>query len=90
MGVFEQTVSTFLSSLKKYLEDESVTEVLVNGPDEVFIERAGLLEKTDANSDDEQALQAAVRNIAQFVGRRVDDENPVSTLDFPMEAGLLQ
>jgi pilus assembly protein CpaF len=83
MGVFEQTVSTFLSSLKKYLEDESVTEVLVNGPSEVFIERNGILEKTDARFHDEQALQAAVRNIAQFVGRKVDAEHPILDARLP-------
>jgi pilus assembly protein CpaF len=83
VGVFEQTVSTFLVSLQKYLEDDSVTEVLVNGPDEIFVERNGILEKTDAKFHDEQALQAAVRNIAQFVGRRVDAENPILDARLP-------
>jgi pilus assembly protein CpaF len=83
MGVFEDSVSTFLVSLKPYLDDDSVSEVLVNGPDEVFIERKGILEKTDAKFHDEQALQAAVRNIAQFVGRRIDDENPILDARLP-------
>jgi pilus assembly protein CpaF len=83
MGVFEDSVGTFLASLKAYLDDDSVSEVLVNGPDEIFIERRGLLEKTDARFHDEQALQAAVRNIAQFVGRRIDDENPILDARLP-------
>ncbi len=71
--------------IKAYLDDDSVSEVLVNGPNEIFIERHGLLERTDAKFKDEQALQAAVRNIAQFVGRRIDDENP--TLDARLPDG---
>ncbi len=85
MGVFEDAVDSFLAPVKKYLEDETVSEVLVNGPKEIFIERRGLLEKVQAEFHDEQALQAAVRNIAQFVGRRVDDENP--TLDARLPDG---
>ncbi len=77
MSVYEDSVASFLEPIKKYLDDDSVSEVLVNGPKEVFIERRGLLERVhDADFHDEQTLQAAVRNIAQFVGRRVDDENP--------------
>ena len=83
MGVFEDSVSTFLSPVKEYLADDAVTEVLVNGPNEVFVERKGLLEKTPAKFLDEQALQAAVRNIAQFVGRKIDDENPILDARLP-------
>jgi pilus assembly protein CpaF len=75
-SVFEDSVESFLAPVKKYLDDDSVSEVLVNGPKEIFIERRGLLERTDAEFHDEQSLQACVRNIAQFVGRRIDDENP--------------
>jgi pilus assembly protein CpaF len=83
VGVFEDSVGTFLSPVKDYLADEAVSEVLVNGPSEIFIERKGLLEKTEAKFMDEQALQAAVRNIAQFVGRRIDDENPILDARLP-------
>ncbi|MFZ9596548.1 MAG: CpaF family protein [Bdellovibrionia bacterium] len=83
MGVFEDSVGTFLSPIQQYLADDSVSEVLVNGPLEVFIERKGLLERTPAKFNDEQALQAAIRNIAQFVGRRIDDENPILDARLP-------
>ncbi len=83
MGIFEESVGTFLSPVLAYLADDSVSEVLINGPDEVFIERSGLLERTQAKFKDEQALQAAVRNIAQFVGRRIDDENPILDARLP-------
>ena len=84
MGVFEDSVATFLAPVKDYLADDSVSEVLVNGPNEIFIERRGLLERVPEVFKDEQALQAAIRNIAQFVGRRIDEEIPSSTPVFPM------
>jgi pilus assembly protein CpaF len=83
MGVFEDSVATFLSAVKEYLTDDTVSEVLVNGPHEVFVERRGLLERTPARFPDEQALQAAVRNIAQFVGKRIDDEHPILDARLP-------
>src|SRR4051794_25258598 len=83
MGVFEDSVGAFLSPVKAYLNDDSVSEVLVNGPNEVFIERHGLLERTPAKFNDEQALQAAIRNIAQFVGRRIDEKNPILDARLP-------
>ena len=79
MGVYNESVGVFLAPIQAFLEDDSVSEILINGPDEVFVERRGILERTDAKFHDEQALQAAVRNIAQFVSRRIDDDNP--TLD---------
>lgn len=83
MGVFEESLSAFLSPIRDYLADESISEVLVNGPHEIFVERKGLLEKTEAKFKDEQALQAAVRNIAQFVGRKIDDQNPILDARLP-------
>lgn len=85
MSVFEDSVATFLATVKAYLDDDTVSEVLVNGPSEIFIERRGKLEKVDAKFKDEQALQAAVRNIAQFVGRTIDKDNP--TLDARLPDG---
>ncbi|NDF15552.1 CpaF family protein [bacterium] len=56
---------------------------MINGPQEIFIERRGVIEKTDARFRDEQALVAAVRNIAQFVGRSIDEDNPVLDARLP-------
>jgi pilus assembly protein CpaF len=47
---------------------------MINGPDTIFIERGGKVFKTDAKFEDANSLMAAVRNIAQFVGRPIDDE----------------
>lgn len=82
-NVFSESVATFLAPVSGFIDDDSVTEIMINGPHEIFIERKGVIEKTPARFNDEQALQAAVRNIAQFVGRRVDDENPILDARLP-------
>lgn len=76
MGVFENSIATFLAPIKEYLADDTVSEVLINGPTEIWVERKGKLERVDVRFHDETALQAAIRNIAQSVGRKIDNENP--------------
>ena len=83
MGVFEDSVATFLAPIQEFLADPTVSEVLVNGPHRIFVERRGVLEPVPARFNDEQALQAAVRNIAQSVGRRVDAQHPALDARLP-------
>ncbi len=75
-NVFKETIQQNLGPVLRYLDDPTVTEVLINGPKEIFIERKGKLEKVSAEFPDEDALRAAVNSIAQSVGRRVTDEEP--------------
>jgi pilus assembly protein CpaF len=82
-SVFEDSIATFLSPIVGFLADDSVSEVMINGPEEIFVERRGLIERTDAKFRDEQSLVAAVRNIAQFVGRTIDGDNPVLDARLP-------
>ena len=83
MSLFVETIRNFLGPVLKYLDDESVSEILINGANEVFIEKKGVLESVPEKFTDEQALQAAVRNIAQYVGRRIDEENPILDARLP-------
>ncbi len=76
MSVFDTSVKVFLAPVWKYLVDDTVTEVMINGPKTVFIERRGLVEKTDSVFEDEAALMAAVRNISQYVGRPINEDRP--------------
>jgi pilus assembly protein CpaF len=59
------------------LDDPEVSEVMINGPDQIFIERKGRLELTAAYFDSGEALGAALRNVAQYVGKHVDALRPV-------------
>jgi len=81
--IFEKTIYHFLEPVGVYLRDPSVTEVMINGWDEVFIERKGRLERTEASFPSEEALMAAVRNLLQYVGKRVDPERPMMDARLP-------
>ena len=54
----------FLAPVKEYLADEKVSEILINGPSQIYIEREGKLEETDARFANEAQLKAAAVNIA--------------------------
>ena len=66
----------FLAPVREYLEDDSVSEVLINGPQQVYIERRGKLEEVPAKFVSEAALRAAAANIAKSVGRMLDEMHP--------------
>ncbi len=59
------------------LKEASVTDILVNGPDKIFVERNGVLELTDLSFRDEHHLLEVARRIAASVGRRIDETSPM-------------
>ncbi|MBM4018364.1 MAG: CpaF family protein [Planctomycetes bacterium] len=81
--IFEQTILHFLEPVGEFLRDPTVTEIMVNGPDEIFIERKGRLLLTEARFPSEPALLAAIRNILQYVGKRVSAEHPMMDARLP-------
>ena len=66
-----------LGPLEPYLEDDEVTDVLVNGPFDVYVERRGKLEKTPARFRDGEHLVGVAQRIAAAVGRRIDEASPM-------------
>lgn len=82
-SVFSASLAHFLAPIQPFLDDSSVTEVMVNGYREVYVERAGQLQLTDAAFESEHALESAVRNIAQFVSREVDAAHPILDARLP-------
>lgn len=82
-AIFEASTRYFLAPILPYLEDDSVTEIMVNGPYEVYIEREGKLEKTDARFPSDDALVSAINNVAQWVGREINEEHPVLDARLP-------
>lgn len=69
--IFNITTRRSLRPVIKWLDDPSISEILINGPQDIYIERNGLLEKTGASFDDEESLNTAARNIAQYVNKRI-------------------
>jgi len=76
-AIFSRTLRNFLAPIWPFLEDPTVVEVMVNGPREVYIEQRGQLVKTDATFADEETLVAAIRNLLQFVGKRLTPDQPM-------------
>jgi pilus assembly protein CpaF len=62
--------------LEPLLNDESVTEIMVNGPNHVFIERDGRLQRSDARFLDNGHLRRTIDKIVGQVGRRIDESQP--------------
>ena len=69
-------LTLFLAPVAAYLDDDAVSEVLINGPDSIYVERSGKLEKTAERFVSEPALKAAAVNIAKSVGRILDEMHP--------------
>lgn len=65
-----------LGPLEPLLQDDTVNDILVNGPKQVFVERAGKLELTDVAFRDDRHLLRIIDKIVSAVGRRVDESNP--------------
>ncbi len=76
MSVFADAIKQFLSPIGNLLEDESISEIMINGPNEIFVEQKGLVFRTENKFPDENSLISAMRSIAQSVGRVIDDDNP--------------
>ncbi len=69
--IYLETTRHFLGPVLPLLDDPSVSEILINGHETVFFERAGRLERSELAFASSDALMAAARNIAEFVGRNI-------------------
>ena len=65
-----------LGPLEPLLKDDTVNDILVNGPQQIFVERAGKLQLTSITFKDERHLLRIIDKIVSAVGRRVDESNP--------------
>jgi pilus assembly protein CpaF len=69
--------------IEPYLRDVDVTEIMVNGPDQIFVERAGRLFPVDGRFADEAHLRRTIDKIVGRVGRRVDESSPMVDARLP-------
>ncbi len=65
------------------LHDRSVSEIMVNGPDQVFIERRGVLTKAEVRFEDENQLLETIRRMVATTGRHIDGLNPMVDARLP-------
>lgn len=66
-----------LGPLEKLLNDEDITEVMVNGPEQIFFEKDGQLYKSRESFIDEEQLRLVIDRIVTPLGRRVDEQSPI-------------
>lgn len=74
-----------LDILQPYIEDESVSEIMVNGIDDIYIEASGSIEKLDIKFDSVQQLEELIRRLAAGVHREINELNPI--VDARLEDG---
>src|SRR5437667_8525244 len=65
-----------LGPLEEFLKDSDISDILVNGPGAVYVERRGRLSLTDAKFRDEEHLMKVIDRIVSTVGRRLDPDSP--------------
>ena len=85
----EQLVAAFgdeilgLGPLEPLLADPTVSDILVNAPDQIFVERGGVLEEVDARFRDQAHLLNTINRIVARVGRRIDEASPMVDARLP-------
>jgi pilus assembly protein CpaF len=72
-----EMILPFLKPIEHLILDESISEVMVNGPDQVFVEKGGFLEQVRGISLGEKSLMVAVKNIARRLGDDISEAKPI-------------
>lgn len=73
--IYDEAVG--LGPLERLIKDDDITEIMVNGPKHVYIERKGHLELTDLKFRDDRHLMEIIERIVSSVGRRCDEASPM-------------
>ncbi|MDR0868598.1 MAG: Flp pilus assembly complex ATPase component TadA [Planctomycetota bacterium] len=75
--VYDIGLRAFLAPIATLLDDASISEIIIIGPDRIYLERGGQLVLSDCRFASRHALAAAVNTIAQFCGKTITDEKPI-------------
>lgn len=70
--IYAETTRHFLQPILPLLDNPDVSEVMINGPDTIYFESRGRIQKADCRFPDSASLMAAAENIAEYVNRRLD------------------
>jgi pilus assembly protein CpaF len=81
--IYESTLGSLLGPVRAFMEDASVSEIMINGPAQIYIERKGKLELTEQRFASAQAVLAALRNVAQYAGTFFDERFPILEARLP-------
>jgi len=81
--VFDQTVASLFAPVVPFLEGDAVSEIMINGHDQIYIEKRGRLHLTESRFASEHDLMSALRNLSQFVGRELNSQQPILEARLP-------
>jgi pilus assembly protein CpaF len=83
--LFELVLADILGygPIERLLRDDSVTEIMVNGPQEIYVERNGKIEKTGLSFENDEHLLRIIERIIAPLGRRVDESSPMVDARLP-------
>ena len=83
--LFEQIVAEILGlgPLEPLLADEAITQIMVNGPKSIYVERAGRLERTNASFESDEHCMRIIDRIVAPLGRRIDESSPMVDARLP-------
>jgi pilus assembly protein CpaF len=82
-SVYSETLLQFLAPVRPYIEDATVSEVMINGPGQIYVERRGKLERVQARFQGVESILCALNNAAQFVGKELDEQHPILEARMP-------
>ena len=72
-----------LAPIASLLSDPSVSEIMINGPDAIYVERRGVLARAAHGFGDQRSLLSALRGVAQYAGRPLDEQSPILEASLP-------
>ncbi len=81
--LFASSIRSFFEPVVVFFDDESVSEIMINGPSQIYVERRGRIELTQARFESSDKLLAALRNLSQYVGREIGPRAPILEARLP-------
>ena len=73
----------FLRPIEGLIRDPDISDILINGPDHIFIEKSGNMQRVSGAALTEKSLQVAIRNIARLLGNDISEESPILDARLP-------
>jgi len=81
--VHDHNVRTLLAPIAALLADPEVSEIMINGPNAIYVERRGAIVRTEHTFGNTRALMSALCGVAQYVGRAVNEQQPILEARLP-------
>jgi pilus assembly protein CpaF len=83
LHVFRQTLRSLFTPIACFLDADDIDEIMINGHDEIYVEKKGRMHLTGIRFPSEHALMSALRNLSQYVGRELSPSNPILEARLP-------